>query len=231
MIKKDFATLQDVYEQIIHSAQNYQRMPNVIKFKERQDKIKDILYYYDFDKIKCYETDELYYKFQTAFDVTSEDSKHNSWRKWSKSIITAANFMSDFKSIEDFRNFVDLFKYNLPTRMALPLLMQTKISGMGFALACDCLKELGYVDYPKPDVHLIDVFVALDLSGKEPINVFEAIVRMAEDCKEIDGEVTPYKIDKIIWLICSGRFYLDNISVGRNKETFIDYVNKQDLGG
>ena len=220
--RKDFTTLQDVYEQIIHSAQNYQRMPNVIKFNERQDKIKEILYFYDFDKIKDYKIDELYYKFRAAFDVTSEDSKHNSWRKWSKSIITAANFMNDFKSIDDFRNFVDLFKYNLPTRMALPLLMQTKINGMGFALACDCLKELGYLDYPKPDVHLIDVFVTLDLSEKEPINVFEAIVRMAEYCKEIDEEVTPYKIDKIIWLICSGRFYLDDISIGRHKEEFIE---------
>ncbi len=227
--RRDFETLQDVYEQIIHSAQNYQRMPNVIKFKERQDEIKAVLYYYDFEKIKKYEVDELYYKFRTVFDVISEDSKHNSWRKWSKSIITAAKFMSDFKSIEDFRNFVDLFKYNLPTRMALPLLMQTKISGMGFALACDCLKELGYLDYPKPDVHLIEVFVALGLSEKEPIDVFEAIVRMAEDCKDIDDNITPYKIDKIIWLICSGRFYLDDISVGRNKEKFINYVNEQNF--
>ena len=211
--RKDFTSLSDVYEQIIHSAQNYQRMPNVIKFKERHDKILEILYNYDFKKIKAYETDELYYKFRTAFDVTSKDSIHNSWRKWSKSIISAAKFMSEFNGVDDFRAFVDLFKYNLPTRMALPLLMQTKINGMGFTLACDCLKELGYLDYPKPDVHLIDVFVSLGLSQKDPIDVFEAIVRMSDDCKEIDKQITPYKIDKIIWLICSGRFYLDDIRI------------------
>lgn len=42
--RKDFSTLEDVFEQIIHSAQNYQRMPNVIKYQERRERIKSILY-------------------------------------------------------------------------------------------------------------------------------------------------------------------------------------------
>ena len=136
----------------------------------------------------------------------------------------AANFMSNFKDIEDFKSFVTQFDYNLPTRIALPLLISTKISGIGFALACDFLKELGYTSYPKPDVHLIQVFVGAGLSSNDPISVFEAIVRMAEDCKDIDLEVTPYKIDKIIWLICSGRFYLDDINIGRHKEELISLI-------
>ena len=85
-------------------------------------------------------------------------------------------------------------------------------------------KELGYTSYPKPDVHLTQVFVGARLSSIEAISVFEAIVRMADDCKEIDPEVTPYKIDKVIWLICSGRFYLDGISIGRHKEEFINII-------
>lgn len=44
---------------------------------------------------------------------------------------------------------------------------------------------------------------------------------MYEDCKEIDSTVTPYKIDKILWLICSGRFYLDDTTISRHKEEFI----------
>ena len=136
----------------------------------------------------------------------------------------AANFMSHFKDIEDFKSFVTRFDYNIPARMALPLIISTKISGMGFALACDCLKELGYTSYSKPDVHLIQVFVGAGLSSNTQISVFEAIVRMAEDCKDIDIEVTPYKIDKIIWLICSGRFYLDDINIGRHKEELISLI-------
>lgn len=222
--RRDFCTLEDVFEQLIHSAQNYQRMPNVIKYQERRDRIKDILYDFDLELISQYDVKELYQKFRNEFNVTSADNNFNSWHKWTKSIVDAAKLMSDFKDIDDFKSFLTQFDYNLLTRMALPLLISTKISGMGFALACDCLKELGYTSYPKPDVHLIQVFVGAGLSSKEMISVFEAIVRMADDCKEIDPEVTPYKIDKVIWLICSGRFYLDGISIGRHKEEFINII-------
>ena len=55
-------------------------------------------------------------------------------------------------------------------------------------------------------MHLMEVFSQIGLSKDDSISVFEAIVEMADVCKEVDPEVTPYKIDKIMWLICSGRF-------------------------
>lgn len=222
----NFASVQDVYEQFIYSAQNYQSMPNVIKYDQRRDQIKDILVGFNVHAIKDMNVDELYYKFREVFKVTSKDTKQNSWRKWSRSAIDAAKFMSNFKDADDFRGFVAQFDYNRPTRMALPLLISTKISGIGFALACDTLKELGYLSYPKPDVHLTEVFSQLELSEADPISVFEAIVEMAEVCREVDPQSSPYKLDKIIWLICSGKFYLDDISVGRHKDDFIKYVLK-----
>lgn len=145
--RRDFSSLADVFEQLIQSAQNYQRMPNVIKFTERKEKIKTILCEYDFTEIATYNIEDLYRIFRKEFNVTSEDSNRNSWYKWSKSIIDAAKFMCDFENVDDFKTFVNQFDYNLHTRMALPLLISTKISGIGFSLACDCLKELGYVNY------------------------------------------------------------------------------------
>jgi hypothetical protein len=225
--RKDFSTLEDVFEQIICSAQDYQRMPNVIKYQERRERIKSILYDFDLERISQYDVEKLYQKFRYDFDVTSTDGNFNSWHKWAKSIVDAAKFMYDFKDIEDFKSFVAKFDYNLLTSMAMPLLISTKISGLGFALACNFLKELGYTNYPKPDVHLIQVFSGAGLSSKEPISVFEAIVRMAEDCKEIDPEITPYKVDKVIWLICSGNFYFDDISTGRHKKELIDLITSE----
>ena len=225
--RRDFNSLEDVYEQMIQSAQNYQRMPNVIKFVERRDTVKEILFDYDFAKIANLDIEELYQTFRREYSVTSADNNFNSWHKWSKSIIDAAKFMNNFKDVKDFKWFIKQFEYNLPTRIALPLLLSAKISGMGFALACDCLKELGYTTYSKPDVHLVEVFKRLGISDKDPILVFEAIVKMAEDCKEIDETVTPYKIDKVIWLVCSGRFYLDEVSIGRHKEDFIVLMENQ----
>lgn len=227
--RRNFVSIQDIYEQFIHSAQNYQSMPKVIKYAQRREVIKDILAEFDIQIIKDMDVEELYYKFRDVFRVTSKDTKQNSWRKWSRSVIDSARFMANFKDADDFRGFVAQFDYNRPTRMALPLLISTKISGIGFALACDTLKELGYLSYPKPDVHLIEVFSQLGLSEEDPISVFEAIVEMAEVCKEVDPESSPYKLDKIIWLICSGRFYLDDISVGRHKDDFIKYVKDHDM--
>ena len=221
-----FDTLEEVFVQLISSAQNYQGMPNSIKFYERFEDIKDFLYNFDCCKIANLEDTELYYKFRNRFNIKSKDSKMNSWLKWSKSIIDAAKFINNFKDVEDFKKFVSLYDYNTITRMSLPLLISSKIRGIGFALACDFLKELGYVNYPKPDVHIIDIFTYLRLADNNPINIFEAVIRMYEDCKEIDENVTPYKIDKILWLISSGRFYLDNITINRHKEEFLVNMKK-----
>jgi thermostable 8-oxoguanine DNA glycosylase len=227
--RKDFSTLEDVFEQIIHSAQNHQKMTNVIKYQERREHIKSILNDFDLKRISQYDVEELYYRFRDEFSVNSADNNLNSWHKWSKSIVDASKFMTDFEDINDFKRFATQFDYNLLTRIALPLLISKKISGMGFALACDFLKELGYTNYSKPDVHIIEVFVAARLSSNDPISVFEAIAKMAEDCKNIDPEITPYKIDKVIWLICTGKFYLDGIPKGSHKKEFISQIqNEQD---
>lgn len=222
-----FKSLKDVFIQIIHSAQNYQRMPNVIKFDERYNEFKKILFDFDYTVIADMTANDLYQLFRKEFKVTSKDTKMNSWYKWSKSVIDASKFINNFKDVDDFKRFVKLYDYNTVTRMSLPLLISSKISGIGFALACDMLKELGYLNYPKPDVHIIDIFQQLNLSDDNPINVFEAVVKMADDCTSYDATVTPYKIDKILWLISSGKFYLDDITIGRNKDDFIAYTKSK----
>ncbi len=227
---RDYATLTDIFEQFIQSAQNYQGMPNYIKFSDRRAQIKEILFDFDIAQIADCDVEQLYRTFRKAFDVTSTDSIFNAWHKWSKSIVDVAKFMLDFRGAEDFRAFVDQFDYNPLMRTALPLLISTKISGFGFALACDCLKELGFLNYAKPDTHLIDIFEALKLSGRDPVAVFEAIVRMSDFCKTVDQTASPYKIDKVLWLICSGRFYLDKITIGRHKDEFIPLAKKSISG-
>lgn len=220
---KNLNSMKDVFVQFIYSAQNYQRMPNVIKFNERKDEIGIILHEFDIDAVSTMGFKELYYTFRDKFAVTSKDSNQNSWQKWSKSIVDSAKFLKVFKDVDDFKSFVNCFDYNVHTSMALPLLISEKISGIGFALACDLLKELGFSRYPKPDIHMKDVFVKLGLADDEPTAVFEAIVQMADLCKDVDEAVTPYKIDKIIWLICSGHFYMEtpDLKIGSNKKEFI----------
>ena len=106
------------------------------------------------------------------------------------------------------------------------MLLSQEIEGFGFALSCDFLKELGYINFPKPDVHLRDIFTALGLCEDKPddYKLFKAVIRLAEN-----AGVTPYNADKVFWLIGSGYFYDDphigkNGRVGRLKEVFIDYA-------
>ena len=223
---RGFESLADIFEQFIQSAQNYQGMPNFIKYSVRRTEIKNILFDFDIAQIADCSVEELYLTFRKAFGITSKDNYFNAWHKWSKSIVDVAKFLCEFGGVDGFLKFVGQFDYNLPMRTALPLLISKKISGIGFTLACDCLKELGFFNYAKPDTHLIDIFEGLMLSDRDPVSVFEAIVRMSDDCKTMDQTTTPNKIDKVLWLICSGRFYLDNITIGRHKDDFILLASK-----
>ena len=223
--KKNYTvmSLVEIYQRLLESAQNYQHMPNVIKFRDeaRRKKIERHLDNYDIRKIATMDVDSLYRNLRKEFAPTSNDTHYNCWYKWSQSAIEAARFLSDFKDAEDFRQFVKCFDYNTPTRMALPMLISSKIKGIGFALACDFLKEIGYLSYPKSDVHLIDVFSEIGLTNRAPVEVFEEIIRMAKVCN-----VTPYKLDKVIWLVCSGNFYHEEIKIPGHKQELIERVKK-----
>lgn len=73
--RRDFVSVNDIYEQLIYSAQNYQGMPNVIKYDQRREQIKRILKNFDLNQIRKLDVEELYYKFRKAFNVTSRDTK------------------------------------------------------------------------------------------------------------------------------------------------------------
>jgi hypothetical protein len=151
------------------------------------------------------------------------------WPKYCQTILSAAAFIDQFPSVEAFCMWVDLFDRDPLTRAALPLMIAQEVDGIGFALACDFLKEIGYVSFPKPDVHLRDIFVALGLCEPKPKDYIlcKAIVRLA-----LNAGVTPYAADKIFWLIGSGDFYARSQTgrerkIGSRKNAFIAYARKR----
>lgn len=218
---RDFKTLTDVYVQFLKSAQNYQAMPNIISFDKRKEVISNYLFDYNYTKVAEMSEDALYICLRQRFSPASPDSKKNSWYKWSCAAVDSAKFICGFEDAKDFKEFVQRFDYNADSRMALPLLIKTKIRGIGFALACDALKELGFINYPKPDVHLIDVFGEAGICKRNPISVYESIVRMADDTGE-----TPYKVDKVFWLICTGNYYHEGKTPESHKQELIELLIK-----
>lgn len=49
---------------------------------------------------------------------------------------------------------------------------------------------------------------------------------MADDCKAVDATVTPYKVDKVFWLICSGYYYKEKpgVRIKGQKKELIDFL-------
>lgn len=224
-ITKSFKTINDILYQLLDSLQNNQMMPNVIGFKnpDRIPIFKEIFFDYNpqliLDTYHCFEN--LFLKFDENFEIKNRDSKKNLWLRYAKSVMSACSFMATFKDATDFDNFVNSSSYNEFTIASLPMLLEKEIFGLGFPLACDFLKELGYIQYPKPDVHIKDVLVAFDLCKNTDFDAYKAVVKMAK----INND-TPYNVDKVLWLICSGRFYLHNIEIKRHKTLFINFVKK-----
>ena len=199
-------------------------MPNVIGLQreERQDIFEQILCEYNAEGILAhYNNDTLFDAFCNNFIVKNKESKSNLWRRYSKAVISAAGFISKFKGANDFDEFVCSFSYNSLSTAALPLILEKEIFGLGFPLACDFLKELGYSRYPKPDVHIKEIFSSLEFCEYNDYETYKAVIEMADICKD-----TPYNVDKTFWLICSGNFYLHGINIGRNKKEFIDEVKR-----
>jgi hypothetical protein len=148
------------------------------------------------------------------------------WPHYCQTILSAAAFIEQFSSVEDFYSWVDFFDKDDRARASLPMLLSREIEGFGFALSCDFLKELGYINFPKPDVHLRDIFSSLELCQPkaDDYQLFKSIIRLAGN-----ANVSAYNADKVFWLIGSGFFY-DDIHLGKNgkigsqKDNFIEYA-------
>ncbi len=222
---KRVTTLTDVYERFIGSAQNYQMMPNVIKFSERKEQIKKLLYDYDLQKISTMSENYLYQQFRIKFNVKTKDSKRNAWRKWTRSVIDSAKFINEFRNLNEFTEFVKSKYGNDDSRKILALGIAKKIRGMGFTLVCDALKELGYTKFSKPDVHMREVFSSIGLCNDDEFSVCEAIEQIAEDCKTEYPGITPYRVDKVFWLICSGVYYNNGkLKIESHKDELIEIL-------
>lgn len=198
----------DLFEGLIESAQNYYNMPNIIKYSIRKEEIRKILHDDNLEWIKEQDAEELY---NVLIKKYNSSKVSNSWHKWTCSVIDSAKFVLEYKSLDEFEKFVKMMDKDIKTRIAMPLIISRKIKGMGFALGCDFLKELGFENYSKPDVHIKDIFEKIGwVPDRNEIKVFEEVNKMSEVVNE-----KAFFIDKVLWVICK-----------KSKSEFIEYLKK-----
>ncbi len=147
-------------------------------------------------------------------------------KRFCQTVISAANFITQFQSEDQFYEWIELFDNNIQARAALPMLLAYEVQGFGFALACDFVKGLGYNNFPKPDIHLETICKGLALCPQDAnmYQVYKTIIRVSAN-----AGVTPFCFDKVFFLIGSGDLSdPDHIQAKRNmaaisnrRETFI----------
>jgi hypothetical protein len=222
--------LPGIYEHMLESAQNANMVSGVIKGGiEKISNLRPVLCKFEPRRIS-----ERYTSAEELLDEIVEKLKpkgkirrasNSIWPKFCRTALEAAVFLAKFQSAESFYEWAHEFDCDPRARAALPLIIASRVKGLGFALACDFIKELGFENYGKPDVQLINIFVGLGLSDdKDPYKVFCDIARVA---KHAGRKATPYAVDKVFWLIGSGKFYKDNFQVKRGKEQFIKFARSK----
>jgi hypothetical protein len=228
-------TKNELYQRILESAQNANMKAGVIgRSIGGVDKLSPVLSGFDPQAILSKYNDgwELVLnQIVTQLNPRGKIRKapRSIWPRYCQTILSAASFVEQFKSVDDFFKWIDFFDQDGRARASLPMLLSHEIKGLGFALSCDFLKELGYVNFPKPDVHLRDIFRALKLCNDkdDDYQLFKAIIRLSSNAK-----VFPYNADKVFWLIGSGYFYNDpdigkNGRIGSKKQGFIKYARSK----
>ena len=123
------------------------------------------------------------------------------WPLFARGTLSGARFLGQFKSGPHFLAWVKTSTTTPASEPPSPLLLSKEIDGFGFALGCDFLKELGFLNFAKPDVHVKAITKGLKLSIETANDyaVFKDVVRIAAHCDK-----TPYDVDKLFWLVGSG---------------------------
>ncbi len=242
----DVTGINAIYWRLLQSAQNASFRSNVIKLdhqnlnkKDSAEKWKEILFNFSPEKvIQEYLDKEGKYEvlkrtITTSFDKvlwlrTDKKSKihETTWALFARCIIESAKFLEKFDFDElKFKDFItgmpSQFKY------ILPYAISSEIHGIGYALACDFIKEcpgigiglaIGNFDISKPDVHLKEFCSSLDDIEYSQIEIVKRIQRFAQNV----GNNTEYDIDKKIWSICAAsknaykkKFLLDVKTIGK----------------
>lgn len=222
-----------LFERLLISAQNANMKAGVIG--ESIGGVKSlgkVLFNFDPEKIlKTYSgnpeklLEEIEKKIKPRGKIRKEP--RSIWPKYCKTILSTAAFFSQFENGSEFYQWANLLYKSKKTMSALPMIIAAEIEGIGYPLACDFLKELGFVEYGKPDVHVIDIFVGIGLCNERPTpyQVQKIISRIAEA-----AGVSSYNVDKLFWLIGSGKFYMHEDlgkkgNIGSLKKEYIDHTN------
>lgn len=147
--------------------------------------------------------------------------------RWANACIKGANYIDGFSNEKDF--IEDLTNIIGPSPWAPGQLKKaeeelskrmSKPNGFGAALMCDFIKEYAnYFDFiAKPDQWIVDVVNSAKRISKSYKDLTQYEIELQNVVFEVNkyypGKgLTMYQLDRMIWLICTGDFFLDGIDL------------------
>ena len=222
--RQDPATLSmsAFYLRLLKSLVNRQGMPNSIGDIERLRIVlcnfspKKIAGIYGKDWSILFRKIEKEVKPSSRMDI---DTPQNYWVVFSKGALDGAAFLASFSSARALATEITRFANSETFGAGLPKVLALEIHGYGFPLACDFLKECGWTQYAKADVHTKKILEHVGLSDGSDYDTFKAIQAIAKHVKE-----TAYAVDKHIWLIGSGNLYNKRETLSTSREEFFRFM-------
>ena len=221
--------IQALYKELATTLQTGYNMPSIIRFLSRVNDFSDILFAFDPNEVLAHYSDwnELYQALNNRFSIAETNKK--SWEKYTQGLYSGAIFLAEFHDKTEFDEFINSFpenEYN-PHRYDYPTYADNvnngdryRVLGMAYVLSCNFLKECGHLEYIKPDTHVMDVCTQLGLCPPKNSVACQAACRVQAG----KAGVSPYALDKVIWLCCSGQYYRTSVvrlGSARLKKSFI----------
>ena len=176
---------------------------------------------------------------------SKEENKDNIAKRYAKALIKGATYLKGFTTKQQLIDDILAHKTQYcrsgvvdENKKMIDYFIEKMGKGSGFsvALTCDFLKELDeeFDFLAKPDIHIMDVMAAFknkakdyyyygDAKKRECLRDFQKLVANINEALSKDNQITVYKLDRMIWLICSGKFFLDN--VGLEKKDYLEVVD------
>ena len=222
---------QNYLERLASSLQNSGMMHNSIRFNESEERynhIKNVLCDFDAQKVlsKYRDWKELYYALTNNGEEDKgvrkdADDKRTNWGKYAKGLYCGIDFLENNGGQQQIEQLcaTPANEAELNKKIKEIKQIEKSIYGLGFALTCDWLKECGCTWLAKPDIHIKIVCSAIaseQNAEMTDVDIVKFVFLFAQEVQQKYPNVTAYQLDKIIWLICTGNFYLQKDKIGRD---------------
>lgn len=224
------------FMQIAFHGQNATIISNIVSFERNYASIKSILCNFsplDFSKkysspFREENISDLLTAFRNGgiFWNSGKSQKRPSaiMTRYASLLLDAAEYLKHFETKQAIID--DLSKHYTDGNIKeLVTYFRSKVkAGFSIALTCDFLKEFStdFCDLPKPDIHIMDTLCVLKGYAKDYYNTEARIYTCIRDMQQITAEInyklkehgektiTVYQLDRMIWLLCSNKFFLDD---------------------